>query len=92
MVDVSRAQDIEAGDGTTSVVILACSFLDAASKLMDKGIHPTAISEGFQIACDEAIKVLKEMAIPIDLNDRESLLKSAITSLSSKVYIIINND
>lgn len=38
MVDVSRAQDIEAGDGTTSVVVLACSFLDAASKLMDRGI------------------------------------------------------
>lgn len=51
----------------------------------DLGVHPTAISEGFQIACDEAMRVLKEMGTPVDLNDRESLLKSACTSLSSKV-------
>ena len=46
-VDVSAAQDVEAGDGTTSVAILTGSLLGAAEKLLNKGIHPTLISESF---------------------------------------------
>ena len=49
------------------------------------GIHPTTISESFQRATDRAIKVLTDMSTPVTLSDRESLLKSATTSLSSKV-------
>jgi len=48
LVELSKAQDVEAGDGTTSVVVLAGSFLEAAQKLLEKGIHPTVISESFQ--------------------------------------------
>lgn len=44
LVELSKAQDIEAGDGTTSVVIVAGSLLEAAEKLLHKGIHPTTIS------------------------------------------------
>ena len=46
LVEISKAQDVEAGDGTTSVVILAGAFLKAAESLLDKGIHPNIISEG----------------------------------------------
>jgi len=48
LVELSKAQDVEAGDGTTSVVVLAGSLLEAAQKLVEKGIHPTVISESFQ--------------------------------------------
>lgn len=85
LVELSKAQDVEAGDGTTSVVVIAGSLLDAASKLMDKGIHPTIVSEGFQLASTKAVEILNELAVPVDLTDRESLLKSATTALSSKV-------
>ncbi|XP_067129536.1 T-complex protein 1 subunit delta [Centruroides vittatus] len=85
LVELSKAQDVEAGDGTTSVVVIAGSLLDAASKLLAKGIHPTTISESFQNAAAHAIEILTEMAIPVDMNDRDSLLKSASTSLNSKV-------
>lgn len=85
LVDLSKAQDIEAGDGTTSVVVIAGSLLDASSKLLDKGIHPTTISESFQHAAEKAVEILGDMAIPVELNDRESLLKSATTALSSKI-------
>lgn len=85
LVELSKAQDVEAGDGTTSVVVLAGSLLDAASKLLSKGIHPTTISESFQGASIKAIEILTEMANPIDLSNREALLQSATTSLSSKV-------
>ncbi|KAJ1734484.1 T-complex protein 1 subunit delta [Coemansia biformis] len=85
LVDLSAAQDVEAGDGTTSVVVLAGSLLVAAEKLLKKGIHPTQIAEGFQSAAVEAVKILHDISIPVDLGDREFLLKSATTSLSSKV-------
>jgi T-complex protein 1 subunit delta len=47
LVEISKAQDIEAGDGTTSVVVMAGSLLKASQELLNKGIHPSAISEGF---------------------------------------------
>ncbi|KAJ3149133.1 T-complex protein 1 subunit delta [Irineochytrium annulatum] len=85
LVELSAAQDIEAGDGTTSVVVLAGSLLTAAEKLLEKGIHPTTIAESFMKAAQKSTELLTEMSIKLDLNDRESLLKSATTSLSSKI-------
>merc|ERR1719323_1046751 len=84
LVELSKAQDIEAGDGTTSVVVLCGSLLDAADKLV-KGIHPTSISEAFQKAAAKSVEILTNMALPVDLSDREKLLQSANTSLNSKV-------
>ncbi|EGF78173.1 hypothetical protein BATDEDRAFT_20487 [Batrachochytrium dendrobatidis JAM81] len=85
LVDLSAAQDVEAGDGTTSVVVLAGSLLGAAESLLEKGIHPTTIAESFTRAADKATEFLTCMSTPLDLNDRESLLKSASTSLNSKI-------
>ncbi|CAL1526764.1 unnamed protein product [Lymnaea stagnalis] len=85
LVELSKAQDIEAGDGTTSVVVLAGSFLDASANLLARGIHPTVISESFQRAAAKSTEILESMVTPLDLADRESLLKSASTSLNSKV-------
>eukprot|EP01002_Notosolenus_urceolatus_P000755 NODE_1189_length_1532_cov_48.633176_g986_i0.p1 GENE.NODE_1189_length_1532_cov_48.633176_g986_i0~~NODE_1189_length_1532_cov_48.633176_g986_i0.p1 ORF type:complete len:500 (-),score=194.53 NODE_1189_length_1532_cov_48.633176_g986_i0:33-1442(-) len=85
LVELSKAQDIEAGDGTSSVVVLAGSLLSACENLMQKGIHPTRIAEGFQAAAHKAEKILKDMAIPVEIDDTETLTKAAVTSLSSKV-------
>ncbi|WFD27849.1 T-complex protein 1 subunit delta [Malassezia nana] len=85
LVDLSQAQDVEAGDGTTSVVVIAGSLLGAAEKLLAKGIHPTVIAESFQHAAAKAVEFLGEISTPVDLTDRESLLRAATTSLSSKV-------
>jgi len=84
-VELSKAQDVEAGDGTTSVVVIAGSLLSAAQRLLEKGIHPTIISEAFQKSATKVVEILNEMSMPIDLKDRELLLKIATTSLSSKV-------
>jgi len=48
LFEISTAQDIEVSDGTTSVVVVAGSFLESCELLLEKGIHPTTISEGFQ--------------------------------------------
>ncbi|KAI9446201.1 T-complex protein 1 [Lactarius indigo] len=85
LVDLSAAQDVEAGDGTTSVVVLAGSLLGAAEKMLQKGIHPTIIAESFLRASTKAVEFLTEIATPIDLNDRTTLLRAASTSLNSKI-------
>ncbi|KAG8530786.1 T-complex protein 1 subunit delta [Bacidia gigantensis] len=85
LVDLSAAQDVEAGDGTTSVVVIAGSLLAAADRLLVKGIHPTVISEAFQRAASAAVQTLEDMSIPISLNNRATLLQAASTSLSSKI-------
>ncbi|XP_024876344.1 T-complex protein 1 subunit delta [Temnothorax curvispinosus] len=85
LVELSKAQDIEAGDGTTSVVVIAGSLLEAAERLLQKGIHPTSISDAFQKAASKAVSILAHMSIPVDLSDKESLVKVAATSLNSKV-------
>ena len=85
LVEISKAQDIEAGDGTTSVVVMAGAMLRAAQDLLQKGLHATAISDGFQVALKKSLEVIDEMSIPVDLDDRQSLIENAVTSLSSKV-------
>lgn len=85
LVELAEAQDVEAGDGTTSVVVIAGSLLAAAEKLLERGIHPSAISDAFRLASLESVRILTAMAAPITLDNRPVLLKSALTSLSSKV-------
>ncbi|CAL8086551.1 unnamed protein product [Calicophoron daubneyi] len=85
LVELSKAQDIETGDGTTTVVVLAGSLLDACSKLLDKGIHPTTISDAFQRAAEKAREILESMSIPVQLDNLQQLTKVATTSLNSKV-------
>ncbi|KAH6572517.1 hypothetical protein BASA62_003345 [Batrachochytrium salamandrivorans] len=68
LVDLSAAQDVEAGDGTTSVVVLAGSLLGAAESLLDKGIHPTTIAEAFTL--DSVLRVIDPAtATNVDLKD-----------------------
>jgi len=85
LVELSKSQDINAGDGTTSVTVLAGALLNKCIKLMEKGVHPTIISDSMNTAAMKAVEFLTQMATPLDVNDRESLIKSASTSLSSKV-------
>jgi len=85
LVELSRAQDIEAGDGTTTVVVIAGALLQAAEKLLNRGIHPTAISESFQRAACHAVEILTGISTPLQLDNREQLIRSASTSLNSKV-------
>lgn len=85
LVELSHAQDVEAGDGTTSVVVIAGALLEAAEHLLQKGMHPTAISDAFQRCATKAVDILNSMSKPVELTDRESLTKSASTALNSKV-------
>ena len=85
LVETSKAQDIAAGDGTTSVVILAGALLGQAQILLDKNISPTVIADGFTDACNEAQKIIDDLEKKVELTDKEALIQNCITSLSSKV-------
>lgn len=85
LVELSKSQDIEAGDGTTSVVVLTGALLERAQVLLDQGVHPSILAESWKRAGKQAITFLEEMAVPVDMSDRESMVKAAITSLNSKV-------
>merc|ERR1711998_488799 len=84
LVELSRAQDIEAGDGTTTVVVLAGSLLDSARQLLNK-LHPNVISRSFRMAADHCISVLDGMSSPIAEDDQDMMIKICSTALNSKV-------
>merc|ERR1719486_364143 len=84
LVDLSKSQDVEAGDGTTTVTVIAGSLLTQAEILLKKGIHPTVISESFLLAARKSDEILRAMSVPVDLADREQLIKAASTSRISK--------
>ncbi|GMK57281.1 hypothetical protein CspeluHIS016_0401150 [Cutaneotrichosporon spelunceum] len=87
LVEVSKSQDDEIGDGTTGVVVLAGGLLTAALSLIDRGIHPIRIADGYEKACEIAVAELDRVAETIEFSkdDTSNLLKTAKTSLGSKI-------
>lgn len=87
LVELSKSQDDEIGDGTTGVVVLAGALLEQASMLIDKGIHPIRIADGFDAACEIAVAELDRISdvVPFSKENTENLKKAAKTSLGSKM-------
>ena len=85
MVEVAKTQDAEVGDGTTTSVILAGELLEKAEDLINKGVHPTVIVEGYIKAADKALETLENIAISVKPEDKAFLKKVAATSMASKL-------
>lgn len=87
MVQLSQSQDDEIGDGTTGVVVLAGALLEQAESLLDRGIHPIRIADGFELAAHYAVKHLETIAepFPISVDNKEPLIRTAMTTLGSKI-------
>jgi len=84
IVEIAKTQDSECGDGTTTAVILAGELLKNAEELLEKGVHPTAISNGYRKAAEESLKLLEKISRPISKNDTSTLKSIAITSMTGK--------
>ncbi|MGI0156225.1 MAG: thermosome subunit beta, partial [Thermoplasmata archaeon] len=84
LVEVAKTQDQEAGDGTTTAVVLAGELLKRAESLIDQNIHPTIISQGYRLASSKALHILQQISHPISISDHDNLLHIAITSMASK--------
>uniref|UniRef100_A0A6A7G3D5 T-complex protein 1 subunit eta n=1 Tax=Hirondellea gigas TaxID=1518452 RepID=A0A6A7G3D5_9CRUS len=91
LADISKSQDDEVGDGTTTVVLLAGAFLNAAKSFIEDGVNPQVIIRGYRKACQVALKNLRELAVPLeqkqdmDSNRRVMLERCAQTALNSKL-------
>ncbi|XP_069898275.1 T-complex protein 1 subunit epsilon [Dipodomys merriami] len=87
MVELSKSQDDEIGDGTTGVVVLAGALLEEAEQLLDRGIHPIRIADGYEQAARIAIEHLDKISdnVLVDRVNTEPLIQTAKTTLGSKV-------
>lgn len=87
LVELSRSQDYEIGDGTTGVVVMAGALLEQAENLLERGIHPIRIAEGYEMASRTAVKHLENIAqkFDFDVTNIEPLVQTCMTTLSSKM-------
>lgn len=91
LVELSKSQDDEIGDGTTGVVVLAGALLEQAADLMDKGLHPIRIADGFDQACEVAAAELDRISdeVKFSRDDSSNLFEVAKTSLGSKMCAVV---
>ncbi|KZT07735.1 uncharacterized protein LAESUDRAFT_650965 [Laetiporus sulphureus 93-53] len=87
LVQLSKSQDDEVGDGTTGVVVLAGALLEQSEGLLDRGIHPIRIADGFDRACAVAVEHLDRISDTVEFSpsDTSNLIRTAQTSLGSKI-------
>jgi thermosome len=84
MVEVAKTQDDMVGDGTTTAVVLAGELLKRAEDLLDQSIHPLIVVSGYRKAAQKAVEILSKVSIPVDIDDRATMRKVALTSMGSK--------
>merc|ERR1719352_37179 len=84
MIELSRAQDEEVGDGTTSVIVLTGEMLQVAEPLLQRNIHPTMICRGYARALDAALGAFASISKTVDLNDNDALLSLVQSCIGTK--------
>jgi len=85
MIEISRTQDEEVGDGTTSVIVLAGETLAVAEQFLQQQMHPTVIISAYRQALEEAAKLLKEkVSVPVDVNNREEMIRIIKSCIGTK--------
>ena len=85
MVEISKATDNEVGDGTTSVVVLAGALIERAEELINKNVHPTVIVDGYRKTAFRSIEILNSIAMKVDNQNKDQLVKVAKTSMQTKL-------
>jgi len=84
MLELSRAQDEEVGDGTTTVIILAGEMLAAAEPWLERNTHPRVIINGYTRALDDALKHLEAIAVTVDASDKQEMMNVIQSCLGTK--------
>jgi len=84
MLELSRAQDEEVGDGTTSVIVLAGEMLAVARPFLERNMHPIIICRAYNQALQHALDVCDSLAKTVDASDNEVLLKVVRSCVGTK--------
>ena len=91
IVEVAKTQDDKVGDGTTTSVIISGELLNLAEELMEQSVHPTIIFRGYRKGLLKSKDILHELSTKISINDTETLMKVAETSMNSKLIAGVKN-
>jgi T-complex protein 1 subunit epsilon len=72
------------------MTVLAGALLEQSEALLDRGIHPIRIADGFERACAVAVSHLDTISDRIEFSkeNTDNLVKTAMTSLGSKMYVV----
>ncbi|TKA68217.1 T-complex protein 1 subunit gamma [Friedmanniomyces simplex] len=84
MIELARTQDEEVGDGTTTVIILAGEILAMSLPQLERNIHPVVIISAFKRALADAVQVIQDTSIPVDVNDDQVMRDLISTSIGTK--------
>ncbi|KAF4635595.1 hypothetical protein G7Y89_g2507 [Cudoniella acicularis] len=84
MIELSRTQDEEVGDGTTTVIILAGEILAQALPQLERNIHPVVIISAFKRALKDALKIVDEISLPVDIDDDQAMYQLISSSIGTK--------
>lgn len=85
MIEISRTQDEEVGDGTTSVIVLTGELLSLSQQYIEQNMHPTVIIRALRRALEDSVQILREIAIPVDVNSDEQVIKIINSCLGTKI-------
>ncbi|KAF2805373.1 t-complex protein-like protein 1 gamma subunit [Mytilinidion resinicola] len=84
MIELSRTQDEEVGDGTTTVIILAGEMLAQALPQLERNIHPVVIIQAYKRALADALKIIEEISIPVNIDDDKAMTALISASIGTK--------
>ncbi|KAI5292117.1 T-complex protein 1 subunit gamma, partial [Ascosphaera atra] len=84
MIELSRTQDEEVGDGTTSVIILAGEMLAHSLPQLERNIHPVIIIQAFKRALQDALKIVEDISLPVDTTDNKAMYRLIESSIGTK--------
>jgi thermosome len=84
VIEVAHTQDDEVGDGTTTAVILVGALMEQAESMLEQGIHPTVIAQGYRMGMEKALEIASGLSLKVDPTDKKTLLKIANTAITGK--------
>jgi len=84
MIELSRTQDEEVGDGTTTVIILAGEILAQALPQLERNIHPVVIIQAFKRALADALGIIEEISVPVDIGNDEEMYQLIQATIGTK--------
>jgi thermosome len=84
VIEVAKTQDNEVGDGTTTAVVIVGALMERAESLLEQGIHPTVIAQGYRMGMEKALEITDSLSFKVESTDKKTLLKIADTAITGK--------
>jgi len=91
VIEVARTQDDQVGDGTTTAVILVGAMMERAEVMLEEGIHPTVIAQGYRLGMAKALEIVDSLSLKVDPTDRKTLMKIADTAITGKSLELVKD-